>query len=62
MLIGLGAGFRIVGSRYSPDTRRLREFAARNRCRTAGSTWSEDPAAEALLRAARRRAARRRRS
>jgi thioredoxin reductase/CRP-like cAMP-binding protein len=31
MLIELGAGFRIVGSRYSPDTRRLREFAARNR-------------------------------
>jgi len=31
MLIELGTGFRIVGSRYSPDTRRLREFAARNR-------------------------------
>jgi thioredoxin reductase (NADPH) len=26
-----GAGIRIVGSRYSPDTHRLREFAARNR-------------------------------
>jgi thioredoxin reductase (NADPH) len=26
-----GAGFRIVGSRYSASTRRLREFAARNR-------------------------------
>src|SRR5262249_59990269 len=26
-----GAGVRIVGSRYSPDTHRLREFAARNR-------------------------------
>ncbi|MFC4592040.1 FAD-dependent oxidoreductase [Sphaerisporangium corydalis] len=30
-LIGLGAGFHIVGSRYSPDARRLREFASRNR-------------------------------
>ena len=27
MLIGLGAGFRIIGSHYSPDTRRLRDFA-----------------------------------
>ncbi|MDX6692244.1 MAG: thioredoxin reductase [Solirubrobacteraceae bacterium] len=26
-----GAGFRIVGNRFAPDTRRLREFAARNR-------------------------------
>jgi thioredoxin reductase (NADPH) len=31
ILLGLGTGFRIVGSRFSPDTRRLREFAARNR-------------------------------
>lgn len=31
VLIELGSGFRIVGSRHSPDTRRLREFAARNR-------------------------------
>ena len=31
LLIGIGAGLRIIGSRYSPDTRRLREFAARNR-------------------------------
>jgi thioredoxin reductase (NADPH) len=31
ILIGLKAGFRIIGSRYSPDCRRLREFAARNR-------------------------------
>ncbi|WJY48764.1 MFS transporter [Streptomyces chengbuensis] len=30
-LIGSGAGFRILGSRCSPDTLRLREFAARNR-------------------------------
>lgn len=31
LLIGVGAGFRILGSAYSPDTLRLREFAARNR-------------------------------
>jgi hypothetical protein len=31
LTIGLGAGFRIIGSRYSPDTRRLRVAAARNR-------------------------------
>ena len=31
MLIGLGTGMRIIGSRYSPDVRRLRDFVARNR-------------------------------
>jgi thioredoxin reductase (NADPH) len=31
LLIGLGAGLRLVGSRLSPDTRRLREFLVRNR-------------------------------
>ena len=31
ILIGLRTGLRILGSRHSPDTRRLREFAARNR-------------------------------
>src|ERR1700733_12104651 len=31
LLIELGAGFRIIGSRFLPDTRRLREVAARNR-------------------------------
>src|SRR3984957_7570380 len=30
ILIGLGAGPRCVGSKYSPDTRRVRDFAARN--------------------------------
>ena len=37
-LLEVGAGLRIVGSRFSPDTRRLREFAARNRLPTGGST------------------------
>ncbi|MCW3014126.1 MAG: cyclic nucleotide-binding protein [Solirubrobacterales bacterium] len=31
MLIGFGAGFRIIGSGRSAEVRRLREFAARNR-------------------------------
>lgn len=50
LLIGLGAGFRIVGSRYSPDARRLREFAARNRLPHRWIDLEKDPAAEALLR------------
>jgi thioredoxin reductase (NADPH) len=49
MLIGLGAGLQIVGSRYSPDTRRLREFAARNRLPHRWIDLEEDEAAEALL-------------
>ena len=31
ILIGLGTGHRLIGSRFSPDSRRLREFLARNR-------------------------------
>jgi thioredoxin reductase (NADPH) len=48
--VGLGTGFRIVGSRYSPDTRRLREFAARNRLPHRWIDLEEDPGAERLLR------------
>jgi thioredoxin reductase (NADPH) len=48
-LIGLGAGFRIIGSRYSPDTRRIREFASRNRLPHHWIDPEKDPAAEALL-------------
>src|SRR4051794_16375549 len=50
MLIQLGAGFRIVGSRYSPDTRRLRDFAARNRLPHRWVDLEEDEEGEALLR------------
>jgi thioredoxin reductase (NADPH) len=50
-LIGIGAGFRIIGSRYSPDTRRLREFAVRNRVPHRWIDLEEDPHAEKLLRA-----------
>jgi thioredoxin reductase (NADPH) len=49
-LVGRGVGFRILGSRYSPDTRRLREFAARNRLPHRWVDLETDEEAEALLR------------
>jgi thioredoxin reductase (NADPH) len=49
LLIGLGTGLRIVGSRYSPDTRRLREFAARNRIPHVWFDVEEDEQADAML-------------
>jgi thioredoxin reductase (NADPH) len=49
LLIGLGVGMRIVGSRYSPDARRLREFAARNRLPAQWLDLEDDKEAEALL-------------
>ncbi|WP_248962034.1 FAD-dependent oxidoreductase [Sphaerisporangium perillae] len=49
ILIELGAGFRIIGSRYSLDTRRLREFAARNRLPHKWIDLEEDKDAERLL-------------
>jgi thioredoxin reductase (NADPH) len=49
ILIGLGAGLRIVGSRYSPDARRLRDFAARNRIPARWLDLEADPGAEELL-------------
>src|ERR1700716_472447 len=50
ILIGLGVGFRIVGSRYSPDTRRLRDFAIRNRLPHHWIDLEADPGADELLR------------
>ncbi|SDJ23738.1 FAD-dependent oxidoreductase [Nonomuraea jiangxiensis] len=50
LLIGMDAGFRIIGSRYSPDARRLREFAARNRLPHRWIDLEKDKEAEALLR------------
>ena len=50
ILIGLGIGFRIVGSRYSPDTRRLRDFAIRNRLPHHWVDLESDPGAEQILR------------
>ena len=49
ILIGLGVGVRVVGSRYSLDTRRLRDFAARNRIPSRWLDLETDPGAEALL-------------
>ena len=49
ILIGLGVGLRVVGSRYSPDTRRVRDFAARNRIPIRWLDLETDPAAEAVL-------------
>ncbi|MEU5257200.1 FAD-dependent oxidoreductase [Streptomyces longwoodensis] len=50
LLVGQGAGFRIIGSRYSPDTRRLREFAVRNRLPHRWIDLETDREAEELLR------------
>ena len=49
ILIGLGVGMRIVGSRYSPDTGRIREFAARNRIPSHWLDLDDDKEAEHLL-------------
>jgi thioredoxin reductase (NADPH) len=49
ILIGLGAGLRIVGSKYSANTRRVRDFAARNRVPSRFLDLEADPSAEALL-------------
>ncbi|MGZ6867991.1 MAG: FAD-dependent oxidoreductase [Blastococcus sp.] len=51
MLLGLGTGIRIVGSRHSTATRRLREFAARNRLPHVWIDLEQDEGAEALLQA-----------
>lgn len=50
MAIGFGSGLRIVGSRFSPDTRRLLDFAARNRIPHRLLDLERDPAAEAIVR------------
>ena len=49
ILIGVGVGLRVVGSRYSPDTRRVRDFAARNRIPVRWLDLETDQAAEAVL-------------
>jgi thioredoxin reductase (NADPH) len=49
LLIELGAGLRIIGSRFSPDTRRLRDFAARNRLPHRWIDLEEDREAEKAL-------------
>jgi len=49
MFLQSRAGVQIVGSRYSPDTQRLREFAARNRLAHAWIDLDNDPAAAVVL-------------
>jgi thioredoxin reductase (NADPH) len=43
------AGFELIGSRYSPDTGRLREFASRNRLAHSFVDLDRDPAAARML-------------
>ncbi len=49
MLVELSVGVRVVGSRFSPDTRRLREYAARNRLPHRFVDLEEDATAARLL-------------
>jgi thioredoxin reductase (NADPH) len=51
--IGIGAGLKLIGSRFSSDTRRLREFLARNRTPYHLVDLEDDPDADASLRALR---------
>jgi thioredoxin reductase (NADPH) len=51
ILIDIGAGARVVGSRYSLDTRRVREFFTRNRIPYQWLDVEDDEEAETLLRA-----------
>jgi thioredoxin reductase (NADPH) len=53
LLIEAGTGVKLVGSRYSPDTRRLREFLARNRMPYQWIDVESDEEADTLLRALR---------
>jgi thioredoxin reductase (NADPH) len=50
ILIDIGAGVKVVGSRYSEDTRRVRTFLARNRMPYHWMDLEEDADAEALVR------------
>ncbi|MFL5908863.1 MAG: FAD-dependent oxidoreductase [Solirubrobacterales bacterium] len=49
ILIGVGTGIKLIGSRFSPDSRRLREFLARNRMPYQWIDLEEDEHADALL-------------
>jgi thioredoxin reductase (NADPH) len=48
-MVGIHAGIRIVGSRFSPDTHRLREFATRNRVAHVWDELEQDRDADASL-------------
>jgi thioredoxin reductase (NADPH) len=49
ILIDIGAGVKVVGSRYSRDARRVREFLTRNRTPHQWMDVEDDQEAEALL-------------
>jgi thioredoxin reductase (NADPH) len=49
ILIDVGTGIKLIGSRFSPDSRRLREFLARNRMPHQWIDLEDDDEAEALL-------------
>lgn len=49
ILIDVGTGIKLIGSRFSPDSRRLREFLARNRMPHQWIDLEQDQEAEALL-------------
>ena len=50
ILIAVGGGPKVIGSRYSPDSHRLREFLARNRMPHQWIDLEQDRDAEQLLR------------
>jgi thioredoxin reductase (NADPH) len=50
-LIDIGAGVHLIGSRFSPDSRRMREFLGRNRVPYQWTDLEEDDEVDALLRA-----------
>ena len=50
LLVGLGAGIKLIGSRLSPDSRRLREFLARNQMPYMWIDLEADDEADGLLR------------
>jgi thioredoxin reductase (NADPH) len=50
LLIAKGAGFRVIGSCYPADTRRLRDFAARNRLPHQRIDLEKDDKADRTLR------------
>jgi len=49
ILLGAGVGLRVVGSRFSPDTRRILEFLARARVPSAWLDLEGEQGAELLL-------------
>ena len=49
LLVGVGAGIKLIGSRFSPDSRRLREFLARNQMPYVWVDLETDDEAEGLL-------------